>query len=54
MNLSTAMTILQIVAGLVLVGYVGKLFVSDKAWKPREHSTDEYLADLERNGSWRR
>lgn len=51
MELHTAMRILQVLAGLFAVGYVARLFVTPKAWKPRERSTDEYIADLERNGS---
>lgn len=47
MELHTAMRILQVLAGLIFVGYVGKLFIAPRAWKPRGHDIDEHLRRID-------
>lgn len=47
MELHTAMRILQVLAGLLAVGYVARLFVTPKAWKPRGRDVDEHLRRID-------
>lgn len=43
MELNTAMRILQVVCGLILVGYLARVIFQPTAWKPKPQDVDEYL-----------